>query len=184
MRRRQLLRLILVVVGLGGATGLHAQAAVQRPSDSIGRARLENEIRRVFARAVRQGVGLNDAQMSRLGPIAARYEQQRRRLQLEERDIRVSLRASLRNERTADSAQVDRMLQRMVAIQRQRLDLLESEQRDLAAFLTPLQRAKYGALQEQFRRRVEQMRQRRAQLLEGDPGAGPGPARRPNRRSP
>jgi periplasmic protein CpxP/Spy len=184
VRRRQLLGAMLALVAIGGNSRLLAQGAVQRPPDSVGRARLENEIRRVFARAVRQRVGLNEAQMSRLGPVAQQYEQQRRRLQMEERDTRLSLRASLRNEQAADSKQVDSMLQRMVAIQRRRLDLLESEQRDLATFMTPLQRAKYAALQEQFRRRVEQMRQRRTQLLEGDPAAEPGPARRPNRRSP
>jgi len=184
VRRRQLLGAVLALVAIGGNGQLHAQGAVQRPPDSVGRVRLENEIRRVFARAVRQRVGLNEAQMGRLGPIAQQYEQQRRRLQLEERDTRQSLRTSLRNEQGADPKQVDRMLQRMVEIQRRRLDLLESEQRDLATFMTPLQRAKYAALQEQFRRRVEQMRQRRAQLNEGDAAAEPAPARRPNRRSP
>lgn len=37
-----------------------------------------------------------------------------------------------------------------------------AEQRAFAAFMTPLQRAKYAALQEQLRRRVETLRRQRA----------------------
>jgi hypothetical protein len=142
---------------------------------------LENEIRRGFARAVRQRVGLSEAQMSQLGPIATRYEQQRRQLQVEERDTRLSLRGALRNEQTADQKQVDQLMQRMLDIQKRRLQLVESEQRELASIMTPVQRAKFTALQEQIRRRVEQMRQRRMQLFEAETEV-PGPARRPARR--
>jgi hypothetical protein len=45
-----------------------------------------------------------------------------------------------------------------VQLQRQRVELFAQEQRDLAQFMTPLQRARYTALQEQVRRRVEQLR--------------------------
>jgi hypothetical protein len=37
------------------------------------------------------------------------------------------------------------------------VDLVAREQKELGAFMTPLQRAKYMALQEQVRRRFEQM---------------------------
>jgi len=49
----------------------------------------------------------------------------------------------------------------MVDIQKRRVAILESEQHDLATIITPIQRARYMALQEQVRRRLEQMRQRR-----------------------
>ena len=58
------------------------------------------------------------------------------------------------------AAALDRVLQ----LQRQRLDLMADEQKDLAGFLTPVQRAKYAALQEQIRRRVENARRQRAAL--------------------
>jgi hypothetical protein len=50
------------------------------------------------------------------------------------------------------------MLQRLVDHQKRRATLLESEQRDLATIMTPIQRARYMALQEQVRRQVEQRR--------------------------
>lgn len=134
----------------------------ERLADSGGRARLETEVRRNFARLVRQRVGLSEAQMDRLVPLTQRYEQQRRQLQMDERDARLSLREIMRDEQTADAKQVDQLLQKLVDVQKRRALLLESEQRDLAAIMTPVQRAKYMAVQEQVRRRLEQMRQRRA----------------------
>ena len=61
----------------------------------------------------------------------------------------------------ADQDKVSRMLDELVAVQRQRLDIFAREQRDLASFLTPVQRAKYATLQEGLRKKVEQLRQRR-----------------------
>jgi periplasmic protein CpxP/Spy len=135
--------------------------AAERAPDSAGRARLAGDIRRGFARAVRQRVGLSDTQMRQLGPLSQRHEQQRRRLQLEERNTRTSLRVAVRDYQPADSAKVGQLLQNLIDIQRRRVQLLESEQRDLSAIMTPVQRARYLALQEQVRRRLEQMRQRR-----------------------
>jgi hypothetical protein len=167
--------------------GARSPVATQPQVDSGAavRTRLELEIRRRFARMVRMRVGLTDDQVRRLAPVSQRYEQQRRRLQIEERDARQALRGSLRNEQTADPTQVDRHLQKLVEIQKQRAQLLEAEQRDLATIMNPMQRAKYMALQDQIRRQLEQVRQRRAQLLEGDAAGTARPlGRRPAQRPP
>lgn len=145
----------------GGEQRQLPQGARERAVDSGGRARLEMEVRQNFARLVRQGVGLSEEQMGRLVPLTQRYEQQRRQLQMDERDARMSLRQTMRNEQTADAQQVDQLLQKLVDVQKRRAQLLESEQRELAEIMTPVQRAKYMAIQEQIRRRLEQMRQRR-----------------------
>jgi periplasmic protein CpxP/Spy len=159
------------------SAGQGSAQRVPTPGDSGDRARLEGEIRRGFARAVRDRVGLSDAQITKLVPITQKYEQQRRQLLSEERDARQSLRTTMRNEQTADTAQVDRLLRTLVEVQKRRVTLLETEQRDLATIMTPLQRAKFMALQDQIRRRLEQMRQRRMPF-DGDPG-GPPPRQRP-----
>ena len=139
-----------------------AQRPRQRPLDSTAeRADLEMQVRRNFARLVRQGVGLSDDQMRRLVPLTQRYEQQRRQLQIDERDARMSLRRIMVDEPTADPKQVDQLLQRLVEVPKRRAQLLESENRELAEFMTPVQRAKFMAIQDQIRRRLEQMRQRR-----------------------
>lgn len=150
-----------VPVAAQSPAGPPQQAVGERMPDSAGRARLEGEVRRGFARAVRARVGLSDNQMRLLAPLSQRHEQQRRRLQLEERDTRMSLRATVRDYQPADSAKVGKLLETLTDIQKRRVQLLESEQRDLATIMSPVQRARYLALQEQVRRRLEQMRQRR-----------------------
>lgn len=157
---------LVVAISLSVAAG---EAAAQRPagggdraSDSVGRARLEGEIRRGFARVVRERVGLSDQQMRQLEPISRRHEQQRRQLQLEERQTRASLRNLVRDNQPGDSATVSQLLRNLIEIQKRRIQSLEVEQRELATIMSPVQRARYMALQEQVRRRLEQMRNRRA----------------------
>ena len=172
--------LVLAFAAVVAGSPLKAQGAAQQAPgarDSVTRSQLEMAVRRNFARVVRNRVGLTDAQMAKLGPISQKYEQQRRLLQIEERDTRVSLRQKIRDE-SADTAEVSRLLRTLVELQQRRSHILAAEQIELATIMTPLQRAKYMAMQEQIRRRLEQLRQRRNPLsAEGD-GAMP-PRRRP-----
>lgn len=124
-----------------------------------------------FGRAVRQRVGLSDAQIERLVPLSRSYEQRRRDLQIEEREARLRLREALRNEATSDETQVDQLLQRLLVVQKRRVELLEAEHRELATIMTPIQRAKYLALQEQIRRRLDQLRQQQPTNGYRPPGA-------------
>lgn len=144
-------------------------AQERQPRGGDQRAQLEARVREQFARIVRQRVGLTDEQMARLGPINERHAQQRRVVQMQERSARLSLQRALRNPDAADSADVARLLQSLVDAQKRRVALLEAEQRELATVMTPIQRARYMALQEQVRRQIEQRRDR---------GGGP-PRRRP-----
>jgi Spy/CpxP family protein refolding chaperone len=139
---------------------LSGSAAAQRPGGSTGdqREQLEARFRQQFARVVQQRVGLTDDQMARLRPINQKYAEQRRALQTQERSARISLQRALRNPGLADSAEVSRLLQQLVETQQRRATLLETEQRELATIMTPLQRARFMALQEQLRRQVEQRR--------------------------
>jgi Spy/CpxP family protein refolding chaperone len=101
--------------------------------------------------------------MNRLMPINQRFETQRRAIQRQERETRLGLREAMRDSTNADQGRITSYLDKLVDLQRQRVELVAQEQRDLAAFMTPLQRARYTALQEQVRRRIEQMlRQNRA----------------------
>ncbi len=149
-----------------------ANARVPVAQDSVNRAQLEGAVRLGFGRAVRQRVGLSDAQIARLVPLSRDYEQRRRGLQVEERETRLSLREALRNESTADQTRVDQLLQRLLVVQKRRVELLEAEYRDLATIMTPIQRAKYLALQEQIRRRLDQLRQQQPANGGRPPGTG------------
>lgn len=170
MRYLRLVGLALVLGAPAAVAQRPQRPLAQRPgppegrlSDSgpQGRARLEMEVRRNFARLVRQRVGLTDEQMTRLIPITQKYEQQRRQIQMQERDARIGLQAAMRDEQTADPKQLEQHMQTIIGVHARRAALLEAEQRELAEFLTPVQRVKFMALQEQVRRNLEQMRQRR-----------------------
>ena len=80
---------------------------------------------------------------------------------MQEREARVAVRGELQRGNQADQKKVEGALAELFRIQRARIDLAEQEQRDLAKFMQPSQRAGYLALQEQVRRRLEQMRLRR-----------------------
>lgn len=155
-----------------------APIAAQQPNPATppaardtARARLEGRIRERFASVVKERVGLNDDQMTRLQQVQTKYEQQRRPLALEERSARLQLRGIVINEQAADQKQVDALLTKLVDIQKRRVQILESEQKDLSAFMSPVQRAKFMGLREQLRKRVEQMRERPAQRGVARPGA-------------
>jgi len=127
-----------------------------------GRAQLERRFQQMLFQVTRQRVGLTDEQMKRLVPVNERFTTQRRAIQRQERQTRLSLRDAIRDSSQADQAKITEYLDRLLDLQRQRVELLAQEQKDLAEFMTPLQRAKYTALQEQVRQRIEQMRRRRA----------------------
>ena len=150
---------IALLVALSGVAAAQRPPAGGASGAAVGdqRAQLEARFRRQLAQAVRVRVGLTDAQMARLAPVNERYSVQRRELQTDERATRIALQRALRAG-TSDSAQVAALLQRLIEQQKRRVSLLEAEQRDLAAIMTPIQRARYMALQEQLRRQVEQRR--------------------------
>jgi hypothetical protein len=132
----------------------------------------EQRFRRGLGRIVKARLGLTDAQMAKLQETNRKYEPQRVRLLEREREVRVGLRAELVTD-SSNQPRVGALIDQWLKVQRERLDLVEAEQRDLAQFLSPVQRAKYVVLQEELRRRAEKMRRARQEQRQG--------ARRENR---
>jgi hypothetical protein len=146
-------------LALGSATALTAQQT--RPGADSANAALQARVRQRLAEVVKQRLGLTDDQVRQLAAVNASYEGRRHDLMVSERQARVTIRQELKRGQSADQKAVDAALSELFKTQRTRIDLAEQEQRDLAKFMQPAQRAGYLALQEQLRRRVEQMRQRR-----------------------
>src|SRR5688500_15069236 len=117
------------------------------PPDSAQRAQLERQFHARVAQIVQRELKLTPEQTRQLEAATQGFEAQRRPLFRREIAVRRALRAELRQPDSADGAEVDGYLRELLQLQRQRLDLLESEQRALAQFLTPVQRAGYMALQ-------------------------------------
>ena len=179
MRRRVLAALALAsIVSLSVADA--QQGPAKSPSNDSARTALQARVRQRLAVVVRQRLNLNDEQMRQLTAVNATYEARRRALMMQERDSRIVVRAEVQRGQFADQQRVETALSELFRTQHARLDLAEQEQRDLAKFLKPSQRAGYLVLQEQLRRRVEKMRQGRggAGLRRGrDLGPGTGSPR-------
>jgi hypothetical protein len=142
---------------------------------NANRAQLERQFQQTLYQMTRRRVGLTDEQMNRLVPVNRRFEVERGGIQREERETRVALREALRDSSSADQGRISGYLDKLVQLQRRRVDLVDAEQRELAQFMTPAQRARYTALQEQLRNRITQMRRRNRAAGGGNPGAAPPP---------
>jgi hypothetical protein len=139
------------------------QAGAQQPAPDSTPARrqvLEQRVRQRMAAVVQQRLGLNADQMRRLAEVNRDMEAQRRVLHQQERDVRIGLRAEVMRGDSANQERVARFVDQLIDVQRRRIELVSREQRTLAGFMTPVQRAKYLAMQDQLRRRVEEMRGR------------------------
>ena len=143
------------------ATATQALAQQPAPSGDTANGALQARVRQRLAAVVKQRLELTDDQMRQLTAVNATYEGRRRSLMTDERTARVTVRGELQRGKQADQKRVEGALSDLFRIQRARIDLAEQEQRELAKFMQPSQRAGYLALQEQVRRRVDQMRKRR-----------------------
>lgn len=169
--------LAVVLTGVLFASGdLPAQRLDRRPARPTdqppGMAGLERQFRERLAEVVRRQLNLDDAQMRRLRQVNDRVERERMLLLREERQLRVALRDEMLAGDSADQSKVAQLLDDALRIQRRRLDLVEQEQRALAGFMTPVQRARYFAIQDNLRRRLEDLRQERQQRRPGAPAPG------------
>jgi len=136
----------------GGRGGLRGQPPAERQL-------LQRQVRQAFAKAVRRQLNLSDDQMRKLQSVDLKYERQRIALLRDERQARQGLKSTMDDSASVDQAKVDGYLSQLVKAQRTRADLLESEQKELTGFLTPLQRAKYFAMKERLNRRMQELAQ-------------------------
>ncbi|MEP6990624.1 MAG: hypothetical protein ABJA80_06810 [bacterium] len=135
------------------------QPEKQQPGAAAGQParvqQLQQQVRRSLWRAAKQRVGFSDEQMTQLEQTSSRFDQQRRQLAQEERAQRVAMRSQILADSGANQAVIAASMDRLHALQQRRLDLQAEEQKEFATFMTPLQRAKFTALQDQVRRRLQ-----------------------------
>lgn len=163
--RTGLLALVLV---LAPASSGWAQRGTGMRQGQPNRMQLEQRLRERLATLLKTQLGLDDQQMQQLSEVNQRFDVRRRALLQREFATRRGLREEVMKKDAADGARVETLLTEQFRIDRERIDLTEAEQRDLARFLTPVQRAQYMAVQEQFRREIDQLRGGR-----GGPPDGP-----------
>jgi Spy/CpxP family protein refolding chaperone len=181
-RARRHRRALLVGALLLG-TGVPVVVATAQggpPRNSPGEIRrgerpIEQQLQHRIAAIMKDRLSLSDEQLRQLTEVTQRFERQRMAVRGEEYRMRMTLRTQLMAGDSASSEIVAEVLEKMPGIERRRIDLMEAEQRELARFLTPVQRARYLSLQEEIRRNMEQIRDRRDTdgSRPGQPGSRP-----------
>jgi hypothetical protein len=171
------------VVAQGRGGGRNGQAQQRRlelerqaaAGDSTGlkRQQLEQQVRRTFWRVAKQRIGFTDDQMTRLEQTSQRFDQQRRNLAQQEKAARVAMRTQILADSGANQAVIASSLDQLQQLQRQRADLQGDEQKEFSTFMTPLQRAKLFALQEQVRKRMQDIVRARPESAAAGLRAGP-----------
>ncbi|HEY8832991.1 MAG TPA: hypothetical protein VIM21_10865 [Gemmatimonadaceae bacterium] len=159
----------LVAFSLLGAGAVNAQP-VRAPANP-NRAALEQRFGEQSAKVAQQRLGLTDAQLAQLTQSNARFAPQQNQLVIQERETRRQLRVEMTAGSQANQQHVSALLDDALRLQKQRIALVEAEQKDLARFLTPVQRAGYLSLQAQVRRRAQE-------LARGDAAQGKGVGQR------
>lgn len=151
-------RLMNVGIALLTVAGVAAAQNPPAPRPGVNRAELEQQVRNRIGTQLKNELRLSDDQFTKLQATNRRFQEKRRLLVGQERDARMAMRDLLITGDTASQGKVSAAIDRMLQIQRQRFDLLEQEQRELAAYLSPMQRARFLGMQEQMRRRVDNLR--------------------------
>jgi periplasmic protein CpxP/Spy len=149
---------LLALTITGFAQVLGAQGQAPPPGPNPRREMLEQRLRERTGEIVQRRLQLSDAQMKQLQATNRQFEQQRGSLLMREREVRHELRTQILSGDKADQQKVGQLLDQTMQLERQRLELMQNEQRELAKFLTPVQRAKLFGLQNELRRRTQELR--------------------------
>ena len=170
MRHTFLLMLLLAAPVVGAQTPADTgdDAEVQQ---------LQQRIRQRWNERVRQDLDLTDDQATRLQATEGRFIERRRVLARDQRAVADALHGQLQPGVAANGDSVRKL---MDARDRNRAALAQlegDEDREIAGYLTPVQHARYQALREQLRRRIQEIRERRRGM-----GGARGRPARPRRR--
>ena len=130
---------------------------MQGPQD---RERLQQQIQERFAQRVQTELGLNDQQMERLRQAARTNEDRHRDLGRREADLHRAAVAQLQPGVAANQDSLARLLDAIAQNHVARAQLEQQELRELAAFLTPIQRARLLMMRRALMDQVDRVRDR------------------------
>lgn len=172
MRTVRLLLAAALAITVGSPVVSATQGGPPRGYDRQGAPRkkdqqrdsLENRFKDRIDAIVKQRLQLTDEQQFKLREVASRTEESRRVLRREEFVLRTSLREEMKAGDKANESRVGELLEQVPRLERRKLELMEAEQRDLARFLLPTQRARYFGLQDELRRSMQDLQRRRMGL--------------------
>lgn len=171
---------LCLVLGLVLAPSLAAQDPA-RP-DTAEAERLRAQIEDRFSRHVQQELRLTPDQATKLRASQERFGTQRRTLMRQQLERRRALEDQMQPGVAANADSVKRLMDGMQAGRATMLKIDQDEDREMAGYLTPVQRARYQRMREVLLRRVTEMREQRRGRM--GPGGSPGQRARPDGRRP
>lgn len=155
------MRRFLIVLGLfvvAAGRGLAQEAA---PPDSARAEQLRQEVETRFAARVKEQLGLTDDQSRRLQATVRDYFRKRRLLEMEEQRLRREVSAELRPGIAADSDRLGRLLDDLVDVRVRYAQSYRDESRELAKYLSPVQRGQYFLMRERLFDQVREFQRQR-----------------------
>jgi len=163
------------------APGLVAQEPTPARPDTAEAERLRARIEERFSQHVQQELRLTPDQSTKLRASQERFGTQRRALMRQQLERRRALEDQMQPGVAANADSVRKLMDGNQAARAQMLKLEQDEDREMAGYLTPVQRARYQRMREMLMRRVNEMREQRRGERVG-PGARPPGQRLPGRR--
>ena len=163
------------------------RGAAQEPprADTVEAGRLRREIEDRFAQHVQQELRLTPDQAAKLRASQERFGAQRRALMRQQQERRMALQDQMQPGVAANADSVKKLMDGFQTGRAAMLKIDQDEDREMAGYLTPVQRARYQEMRARLHQRVNEMRERRRGRM-GGPGVRPGqrPGRPPSAGAP
>ena len=161
------------------------QDSAATPSNGAEAQQLRQQIRQRWYEHVRTTLALSDEQATKLQGTEQRFEEQRQPLRARQREINQTLNGELAAG-TPNQERVKQLINERQDNQRKLQELNRSEDREMQAFLTPVQRARYQEERRKFQERVAEVVRHRREARRQTPGREPrgGVRKPPARRKP
>ncbi len=146
----------------GLALPLSAQSGTQVPArDTTAQREMRSRIEQNFVARAKEEMGLNEEQTTKLVAAERKMADRRRVIEQETRRLNGVLADQLRPGIAAKDDVVKGSLDSLGALRVGYAQVFRDEQRELSAFLTPVQRAQFYRMRERMIDRVDEVRQQR-----------------------
>ncbi len=142
--------------------------AAQNPSDTSDAAQtqqLRDQVRERWHQVVRRQLDLKPEQAAKLEGTEDRFAAQRRVIGQRQRGVQEALRGQLQPGVAANADSVRRLMDVRDQNRAALAQLERDEEKEMAGYLTPVQRARYQFLRQRLQERIVEMRRQRNQPL-------------------
>lgn len=170
-------KFIILSLAVLTASGLAAQQrdSVRQRSDTADTERLRARVEQRFSERVQENLNLTPEQTTKLRASQEKFSSRRRTLMEQQRDRRRALEDQMQPGVAANADSVNKLLDGLQAGRAEMLKLEQDQDDEMSRYLTPVQRARYQQMRDNFMERVRDMRLQRRGQMDGGRGRHPAP---------